>query len=103
MIYNEVKYSTIKLPKRCRMNNKSKGEIIMASSKKVSLTLEEQIGFSAGEIYNYLHENGTTSFAKMKKELDLKGNFADLGLGWLARENKVEISQKGPAVKVSLK
>ena len=78
------------------------GKKIMAT-KKANLTLEEQIGFSAGEIYNYLHTNGTTSFAKMKKELDLKGNFADLGLGWLARENKVEISQKGPAVKVSLK
>jgi hypothetical protein len=77
-------------------------EKIMAT-KKVNLTLEEQIGFSAGEIYNYLHQNGTTTFAKMKKELDLKSNFADLGLGWLARENKVEISQKGPAVKVSLK
>lgn len=73
------------------------------TSKKVSLTMDEQIGFSAGEIYNYLSQNGTTTFAKMKKELDLKGNFADLGLGWLARENKVEISQKGPAVKVSLK
>jgi len=75
----------------------------MATSKKVSLTMDEQIGFSAGEIYNYLSQNGTTTFAKMKKELDLKGNFADLGLGWLARENKVEISQKGPAVRVSLK
>ncbi len=76
---------------------------IMATSKKVSLTLEEQIGFSAGEIYEYLHTNGTVSFSKMKKDLDLKGNFADLGLGWLARENKVEIQQKGPAVKVSLR
>ncbi len=75
----------------------------MATSKKVSLTLEEQIGFSAGEIYEYLHNNGTTTFAKMKKDLDLKGNFADLGLGWLARENKVDIQQKGPAVKVSLR
>lgn len=73
------------------------------STKRTNLTLEEQIGFSAGEIYNYLHVNGATSFAKMKKELDLKGNFADLGLGWLARENKVEIQQKGPAVKVSLR
>ncbi|MGN0031833.1 MAG: winged helix-turn-helix domain-containing protein [Candidatus Gastranaerophilaceae bacterium] len=72
-------------------------------AKKVILSQEEQIGFAAGEIYNYLNQNGTTSFAKMKKELDLKGNFADLGLGWLARENKVEISQKGPAVKVSLR
>ena len=73
------------------------------ATKRVNLSQEEQIGFAAGEIYNYLNQNGTTSFAKMKKELDLKGNFADLGLGWLARENKVEISQKGPAVKVSLR
>ncbi len=72
-------------------------------AKKVMLSQEERIGFAAGEIYNYLNENGTTSFSKMKKDLDLKGNFADLGLGWLARENKVEISQKGPAVKVSLR
>ena len=75
----------------------------MASSKKSNLTLEEKIGFSAGEIYNYLHTNGATSFAKMKKELDLKGNFADLGLGWLAREDKVEISKKGTSVNVRLK
>ena len=72
-------------------------------SKKVSLSLEEQIGFCAGDIYNYLQINGTTTFAKMKKELDLKGNFADLGLGWLAREHKVEIEQKGPAVRISLR
>ena len=73
------------------------------ATKKVILSQEEKIGFAAGEIYNYLNQNGTTTFAKMKKELDLKGNFADLGLGWLARENKVEISQKGLAVKVSLR
>ncbi len=73
------------------------------ATKKVMLSQEERIGFAAGEIYNYLNANGTTSFSKMKKDLDLKGNFADLGLGWLARENKVEISQKGPAVKVSLR
>ncbi len=73
------------------------------TSKRPVLSIEEQIGFCAGEIYNYLHVNGTTSFSKMKKELDLKGNFADLGLGWLAREQKVDIQQKGPAVKVSLK
>jgi len=73
------------------------------ATKKITLTQEEQIGFAAGEIYNYLDQNGTTSFSKIKKDLDLKGNFADLGLGWLARESKVEISQKGPAVKVSLR
>ncbi len=65
--------------------------------------LQEQIGFSAGMIYDYLNNNGESSFSKMKKELDLKGNFADLGLGWLAREDKVEISKKGTSVNVRLK
>ena len=65
--------------------------------------LQEQIGQSAGQIYNYLNSNGESTFSKMKKELDLKGNFADLGLGWLAREDKVEISKKGTSVSVRLK
>lgn len=65
--------------------------------------LKEQIGYSAGQIYNYLNTNGETTFSKLKKELDLKGNFADLGLGWLAREGKVEISKKGASVNVRLK
>ena len=65
--------------------------------------LQEQIGFSAGQIYDYLSNNGEATFSKMKKELDLKGNFADLGLGWLAREDKVEISKKGTSVSVRLK
>lgn len=65
--------------------------------------LQEQIGFSAGMIYDYLNNNGEVTFSKIKKELDLKGNFADLGLGWLAREDKVEISKKGTSVSVRLK
>ncbi len=65
--------------------------------------LQEQIGQSAGQIYNYLNSNGEATFSKIKKELDLKGNFADLGLGWLAREDKVELSKKGSSVNVRLK
>lgn len=65
--------------------------------------VQDQIGYSAGQIYNYLHNNGEVSFSKMKKELDLNGNFADLGLGWLAREDKIEISKKGASVNVRLK
>ena len=30
--------------------------------------LQEQIGFSAGQIYNYLSNNGEATFSKMKKE-----------------------------------
>ena len=62
----------------------------------------ETIGLTAGQIWNYLNENGETTVTKMKKELDLKGNFAELGLGWLAREGKVEMSKKGTSTNVRL-
>ena len=62
----------------------------------------ETIGQAAGQIWNYLNENGETTVTKMKKELDLKGNFAELGLGWLAREGKVEMSKKGTSTNVRL-
>ena len=62
----------------------------------------ETIGQTAGQIWNYLNENGETTVTKMKKELDLKGNFAELGLGWLAREGKVEMSKKGTSTNVRL-
>lgn len=67
-------------------------------------TLEQSIGFSAGEIYNYLNQNeGQSTFSNIKKNLDLQSNFAELGLGWLAREDKIELSKKGNSINVRLK
>ena len=67
-------------------------------------TLEQSIGFSAGQIYNYLADNeGQASFTKLKKDLDLKGNFAELGLGWLAREEKIELAKSGNSLKIKLR
>jgi len=67
-------------------------------------TLEQSIGLSAGQIYNFLAENeGQATFSKIKKELDLKGNFAELGLGWLAREEKIELAKSGNSIKIKLR
>ena len=67
-------------------------------------TMEQSIGLSAGQIYNYLAENeGQSTFSKIKKDLDLKGNFAELGLGWLAREEKVELAKKGNSINIRLR
>ena len=63
----------------------------------------ETIGQTAGMIWNYLNENGEVSLAKMKKDLDFKGNFAEMGLGWLAREDKINIEKRGAHTKVSLR
>ena len=63
----------------------------------------ETIGQTAGKIWNYLNENGEVSLAKMKKDLDFKGNFAEMGLGWLAREDKINIEKRGAHTKLSLR
>ena len=60
----------------------------------------ETIAQSAGQIWHYLDENGEVTLEKMKKDLDLQGNFAELGLGWLAREDKVELEKKGRYTKI---
>lgn len=66
-------------------------------------TIEETIGQSAGQIWTYLSDNkGQATMTKIKKDLDLKGNFAELGLGWLARENKVQLAKSGNSIKVIL-
>lgn len=67
-------------------------------------TMEQSIGQSAGQIWNYLAENkGQATFTKIKKDLDLKGNFAELGLGWLAREDKIELAKSGNSLKIKLR
>lgn len=67
-------------------------------------TIQDVIGLSAGQIYNYLAgQEDQVTFSKLKKDLDLKGNFAELGLGWLAREEKIELAKNGNSIKISLK
>ena len=74
----------------------------MARTKEVK-TIQEQIIESAGTIYNYLNTKGEVSINKMKKDLSLGENFAEMGLGWLSREDKLEYTQKAKSVTVKLR
>ena len=71
--------------------------------KEEKLGIHEQIIESAGQIYNYLNTKGEVSITKMKKDLSLAENFAEMGLGWLSREDKVEYTQKAKSVTVKLR
>ncbi len=76
------------------------------SSKKSStqvLDMQQEIINAAGLIYNYLAEKGEVSMSKMKKDLDLSGNFAEMGLGWLSREDKIQYNQKARSISISLR
>ena len=62
----------------------------------------ETIGTTAGQIWEYLDSKGEATLAKMSKDLDLDSNFAQMGIGWLAREGKISVTKRGNSTKLSL-
>ena len=66
------------------------------------MTVESQIGFLAGDIFEYLTQNGPTPVAKIASVMKNRGNLSLLGaaLGWLAREAKISFSKDGTKVSI---
>ncbi len=65
--------------------------------------IQQEIINAAGMIYNYLSDKGEVSISKLSKDLGLVENFAEMGLGWLSREDKLEYTKKLRSVTVRLK
>ena len=68
------------------------------------LTIEE-IGHVAGEVWGALstNDNGGVTLAALKKAVAAPADHVLLALGWLAREDKVEINASAKTPTVSLK
>ena len=65
--------------------------------------MQEAIIETAGKIWEYLNQNGEVTTRKMNKDLGLNENFSNMGLGWLAREDKINFEKKGAYTRVSLR
>nr|QNO52804.1 hypothetical protein HGGDFBBL_00036 [Methanosarcinales archaeon ANME-1 ERB6] len=63
----------------------------------------EEIGAVAGEIWDLLKERGELSISGVVAEINASQSTAYMGLGWLARENKLEFVKKSRGVFVRLK
>ena len=74
-----------------------------STSKTQAMDMQQEIINAAGQIYNYLSNKGEVSINKIKKDLSLNENFAEMGLGWLSREDKLEYTQKAKSVTVKLR
>ena len=61
------------------------------------------IGITAGEIWKYLSEKGTSTILEIKSNLGVSNTLLHLALGWLIRENKIELAESGHTYRVSLK
>jgi predicted RNA-binding protein (virulence factor B family) len=61
------------------------------------------IGEAAGKLWTFLHENGVSSPSKIEKETGLSKNDLQRAIGWLAKEDKIEIETSGRSETLSLK
>jgi len=67
------------------------------------MEINAQVGETAGKIWNVLNDEGPQTIAQLKKKLNGSGELLSYALGWLAREDKVDITQEKKMVKVALK
>ncbi|MFZ0959271.1 MAG: winged helix-turn-helix domain-containing protein [Terriglobia bacterium] len=67
------------------------------------MEIKEQVGVTAGKVWQVLNDSGPQTLAQLKKRLNGSGELVGFALGWLAREDKIDISQEKKNLKVVLK
>jgi hypothetical protein len=65
--------------------------------------MNTDIGELSGVIWRLLDEKGTQTVTKIKNATNENDFNVAAALGWLAREEKIEIVKSGRSIKVSLK
>lgn len=73
----------------------------MASVTDVSCVA--QIGETAGAIWRALAEHGPLTVARLVKDIDAPRDVVMQALGWLAREDKIDLEEEGRSRTVSLR
>lgn len=60
------------------------------------------IGEAAGDVWKLLGAKGRVALTTLPKLLDQDGALVQQGVGWLAREHKIEFEKEGRALYVKL-
>ena len=67
------------------------------------MEMKDQVGETAGKIWHMLSDLGPQTLAQLKKKVNGSGELVDFALGWLAREDKIDITLEKKSFKVTLK
>jgi len=67
------------------------------------MDLREQIGEAAGELWRCLDQNGPQTLAQIRKKLNGTSELLGFAVGWIAREDKLEIQQDKKSIRLQLK
>ena len=63
----------------------------------------ELIGKTAGQVWESLTKEGEMSLPQLRKAVDADDFLLNSAIGWLAREEKLQVTKKGNSIKISLK
>jgi len=61
------------------------------------------IGETAGKVWKFLHEKGEANLTQLKKGVKADPNLILQAIGWLAREDKLQINKKERFITYALK
>lgn len=65
--------------------------------------MHDKIGHAAGQIWQVLAKSKEpVTLATLPKKADVNAQLAQMALGWLAREGKIKLEEKGKTIFVSL-
>ncbi len=65
--------------------------------------MEEEIGKTAGAIWDALNARGELSLSELKEVVKRKEPTFDWAIGWLARENQIAITSEKRSFRIRLK
>jgi hypothetical protein len=65
--------------------------------------MKDKVGEVAGLVWRHLEEKEESSPSKIAKKVEASQNKVYMALGWLAKEDKLEFTEKGRGKTVKLK
>ncbi len=74
-----------------------------ALAKTAPLLNCEEVGHTAGQVWQALSDGGGLTAATLKKSVDAPGDLVMAAVGWLAREEKLDFDTSGRTVKIFLR
>ncbi len=67
------------------------------------MDIQNQVGETAGKVWQALSEGGPQTVTQLQRKLNGSSELLNFALGWLAREDKIEIIQDKKSLRVQLK
>ena len=69
----------------------------------MDMEMDTEIGEAAGQIWQYLAQHGEVTLPRLQQGTILPERLLLMGIGWLAREEKLRFVQERRGLKIALK